>query len=385
MKGVLILGIALLAFVGVIFYYKRSMRVPDEVEPHGPFDLVTRGSSYALRYHGQPFKFTGKSGMYGQDTVEYDWMNSLITFPSAEPVVVVNVGDPINSSFYYLVREVNGAAVAEFLAAGSGGVSAQWLDPPDESQRVANITLHRGRMEGGRYLLLGDYTVLDTQTLKSYTFTYSPGASFNQFKPPMEMSPDRRSFVRWGYASEDNHPALIVYDFVASSSYFLQLDRAIHRYHDWEEVDLAWLHHYFEWKKGDGGIDRLVAREGVTPLPYHGKISNSGSDSYREYRLQPVTPGMKDTLAAFIEREMGGVRQPPAPQFGSDVIVFKVGEGIVFVSDHEDHASVYSDRDAYSSAKSSPSGRAVEAIGRRFDEALQTRKYDHLFLAESGA
>jgi hypothetical protein len=399
MKGVIILLIAVLAFAGIILFYKRSTRIVDQVEPLGPFGLVTHftryrygwnegqvrtgtDEHYSLQYKGQPFSFDGKSGMFGDDTMHYEEMNSLITFPSPEPAVVVNVGDPMNSSFYYLVHEVNGAAVAEYIAAGSGGVSAQWLDPADESTRVANITLHRGRMEGGRYLLLGDWTVLDTQILKAWTFTYVPDVSHNQFKPPMEMSPDRRSFVRWGSASSDNHPALIVYDFMTPSSYYLTLERGLHRFNSWEEVDLAWLHHYFEWKKGADGFDRLVARTGVTPLPYHGSISGSPSDSYKEYRLLPVTTAMKDTLAAFIEREMGGVRQPPAPQFTSDVIVLKVGESIVYVSDHEDHASVYNERDN-TGATGNRGSRVVEEIGRRFDEELKTRKYDHLFLAQS--
>lgn len=378
MKGVLLLGIALLTFAGVIFYYKRSLRVPEAVERLGPFDLVTRGSSYALRYNGQPFSFTGKSGMYGADTARYERMNSLITFPAPGPALIVNVGDPNNSSFYYLVREVNGAAVAEYVADGRGGVSAEWLDPPDDSKKIADVALHRGRMEGGRYLLLGDYTVLDTQTLTWYTFAYNPEANHNQFKPPMELSPDRRSFVRWGSTdSPENHPALIIYDFRTPSSYFLRLDRTLHRYHSWEEIDLAWLHHYFEWQKGEQGFDRLVPRPGVAPLPYHGSLSASEGDSYREYRLLPVTGEMKDTLAAFIEREMGGVRQPPAPQFTSDVVVLKVGQHTVFVSDHEDHASVYSGR-------ADGSGSAVEAIAKRFDEELKTGKYDDLFTAGEG-
>jgi hypothetical protein len=374
MKGVAILGLAVLAFVGVILFYRRSLRVPDQIEPFGPFGLVTRGSSYALRYKEKPFSFVGKSGMYGQDTVEYDWMNSLITFPSAEPVVVVNVGDPNNSSFYYLVREVNGVAVAEFVADGRGGVSAEWLDAPDDSKKIADVALHRGRMEGGRFLLLGEYTVLDTRTLKSYTFTYNPEAGHNNFKPPMELSPDGRSFVRWGSTDPpESHPALIVYDFMAPSSYYLRLDRTLHRFHDWEEVDRAWLHHYFEWKKGENGFDQLVMRENVTPMPYRGKLSASG-EKYQEYRIQPVTAAMKDSLAAFIEREMGGVRQPPEAHFSADVIVFKLGEHTVHVSDHEDHASVYSDHE-------SNSGPAVAAIAKRFDEELKTRKYDHLFAA----
>ena len=391
MKGVIILGIAVLAFIGIILFYKRSTRIVDQVEQLGPFGLVTHRTQYrygwnegqvrtgtdehySLRYKGQPFSFAGKSGMFGDDTVRYQAVNALITFPAPEPAVIVNVGDPNNSSFYYLVREVKGAAAAEFVADGRGGVSAEWLDPVDHSKKIADVALHRGRMEGGRFLLLGDYTVLDTQTLKSYTFAYHPDAGHNQFKPPMEMSPDRRSFVRWGSTdSPENHPALIVYDFMTPSSYFLRLDRKIHRFHGWEEVDLAWLHHYFEWRKGADGQDRLVERANVTPLPYHGNLSETG-EKYREYRIQPVTGEMEDALAGFIEREMGGVRQPAAAQYGDDVIVFRMGDHTVFVSDHEDHASVYSDHE-------SNSGQAVIAIAKRFDEELKTRKYDHLFTA----
>jgi hypothetical protein len=393
MKGVIILGIAVLAFIGIILFYKRSSRIVDQVEPLGPFGLVTHRTQYrygwnegmsrtgteehySLRYKGQPFTFTGKSGMDGDDTAHYQHMNSLITFPSPEPAVVVNVGDPNNSSFYYLVREVTGAAVAEHIGDGSGEVSASWLDPVSPAPAaVADIALHRGRMEGGRFLLLGRSTVLDTRDLTVHRIAPHDGAFENQFKPPMALSPDQTSFVRWGSGdAPENQPLLIVFDFVAATSYVLPVDRSVMRYNDWEEIDRAWLDHYFEWRKGANGHDQLVARSGVTSLPYRGQMSGGPGDSYREYRLMPVTPEMKDTLAAFIEREMGGVRQPPAPQFGESVIVFQLGAHTVFVSDHEDHASVYSDHE-------SDSGRAVEAIAKRFDEALKTRKYDHLFTA----
>jgi hypothetical protein len=287
------------------------------------------------------------------------------------------VGDPNNSSFYYLVREVDGLAVAQYLAEGRGGVSAAWIDPPDDSKNI-EVALHRKRMEGGRFLLLGDYTVLDTRTLQSYTFAQDPGAGHNQFKPPMEMSPDGRSFVRWGSTEPPgNHPALVVYDFMAPASYHLRLDRTLHRYHDWEEIDLAWLHHYFEWTKDALGFDRLTPRPGVAPLPYRGRLTERSGDRYQEYRILPVRPGMKDTLAAFIEREMSGRRQPTAPQFGESVIVLKVGQHMVYVSDHEDHASVYSDR-------VDGGGAAVIAIARRFDEELESGRYDQLFTAGEG-
>ena len=394
MKGGIILAVAILAFIGIILFYKRSTRSVPTVEQLGPFGLVTHRTqyrygwneamsrmgtdeSYSLLYKGKPFTFFGKSGMFGNDTVQYHDLNSMITFPAPEPAVIVNVGDPNNSSFYYLVREVNGAAAAELLADSRGGVSAEWLDPPDESRKISDITLHRGRMEGGRWLLLGEYTVLDTRNLTAHTFGQNPEAGHNQFKPPMELSPDQRSFVRFGSTSPpENQPALVVYDFLAPSSYYLRLDRTIHRYNQWEEIDRAWLHHYFEWQKRENGHDVLVARNNVAPLPWRGSLSTSQGDTYREYRLLPVTGAMKDTLAAFIEGEMSGVRQPPAPQFGESVIVFKLGEATVFVSDSDDHASVYSEHNR-------ASGRAVEAIGKRFDEELKSGRFDFLFEEKS--
>jgi hypothetical protein len=384
--GVLVGGIALWGYLTF-----RTRKHPDQIEPLGPFGLVTltteyiRGwnegklgrsttEHYSLQYRGQPFIFPGKSGMFGDDTVEYRRMNSLITFPTTEPALVVNVGDPNNSSFYYLVREVNGNAVAQHVADGRGGISAQWLDPPPEATpTISDVALHRGAMApGGRWLLLGDYTVLDTRTLEHFTFAYHKDAGHNQFKPPMELSPDQRSFVRFGSTSPpENKPVLIVYDFKANSSYLLPLSRTFHRYTEWEEIDLAWLHHYFKWERNGEGIDLLVPNAGVAPLPYHGRLSHEPDTDYREYRLQPVLPAMVDSLAQFLEQEFAAQRLPPKYESSSGY-EFRVGEHPISVSGHEDHASVYHDH-------GTPSGPTVEAIASRFDAALKTGRYDALF------
>src|SRR5262245_8996616 len=106
--------------------------IADEREALGPFELVTHThryltgynegelrlattESYSLRHAGKPFTFVGRAGMDGETTATYTRVNALVTFPSPEPVVVVNVGDPNNTSFYYLVRERGGDAVAEYL------------------------------------------------------------------------------------------------------------------------------------------------------------------------------------------------------------------------------------------------------------------------------
>jgi hypothetical protein len=388
MKILLIVGAVILVLVGGIALAGYLVFRPrsEKTESIGPFDLITHTTSYlagwneghfrrattehySLRYKGQPFSFTGKAGMSGEDSARYETANALITFPSPEPAVVLNVGDPNNASFYYLIREVSGAATAKLLGEGSGGVSANWLDPsPDSAPRVADIALHRGRMSGGRWLLLGELTVFDVQTLTAYQLERTHYGYANQFKPPMTMSPDRRSFVRWG-SGTGNAPLLVVFDFQTPTSYLVPVDRSVARFYSWEEIDNAWLHYYFEWTKGPDGHDRLTPRPNVKPLPYQGQLSIEPSDGYREYRILPAKKELQDTVIAFVEREFGGVHQPP--QSGSGNVEIKVGEQTVNVSYYGDHVGVWMDRGVDS--------RLVAEIAARFDEELKTGRYDNLF------
>jgi hypothetical protein len=312
--------------------------------------------------------------MDGASTRQYTGVNSLITFDTREPAVVVNVGDPNNDSFYYLVHERDGVAVADPLGPGRGGVSAEWLDPAaGDSTRVTNVTLHRGRMTGGRFLLLGQSTVFDVSTLKSYPVREAYGAYPNQFKPPMAFSPDHTSFVRWGSGPE-NAPTLVVYDFVGDTTYTVPIDRKVMRYNGWEEIGAAWFDHYFEWTDQPGGHQKLAARQGVTPLPYVGQLVTDQYDpSYVEYNLLPVMPTMQDTVVRFIEREFQGKNQGLSP--GGSTVMLLVGLDTVNVLLHDDQVGVFNNRG------SNP--EIIKQIGKRFDGALATGQHDGLFLAAS--
>lgn len=254
-------------------------------------------------------------------------------------------GERRRPRFYYLVREQNGAATVEYLAQGSSQVSAEWLDPgPQDSTTITNIALHRGRMEGGRYLLLGERVALDVQTLKAYPVREPDGAYPNQFKTPISFSPDRTSFVRFGSGeSPENKPVFIVFDFAGDTSYTLPVDRSVMRYNSWEEMDRTWFDHYFEWKPGAGGHDRLAVRQGVVPLPYKGQLSIDQYDStYIEYNLLPVKPEMQEIVVSFIAKEFGGKRQPLAQYSTTPSLL--VGEDTVSVLLHEGQVGVFMDR-----------------------------------------
>jgi hypothetical protein len=386
----ILLSILGISAVGVLALYLtfRTRRLPESVERVGEIEIVThpisyvagfnegrltRGvtENYSLRYHGKRISFPGLSGTYGQDTVTYERFNSIITFPTTEPTVLVNVGDPNNSSFYYLIREKNGALAFEHIADGRGGVSADWLDPSEDIAE-RSVAVHRRHLEGGRYLLLDQFAVLDTKTLLSHRFEYNPHGSVNQFKAPITMSPDKRSFVRMGSGDfPDNLPVFIVFDFLAASSYVLPIERSLMRYNDWVEVDRAWLDRHFEWTKNLDGHDVLVRRASFAPLPYRGYRPASPHDStYREYKLMRVVPEMKDSLIAFIEREFKAAR---APQEGySSSVELRIGDKVVHILLHDDEVGLWMERGQDSSL--------VYEIGDRFDAMLATGKHDDMFL-----
>ena len=385
MRVLAIIGTVIVLGAIGLFIRARARRIPDRLEPVGPFEIVTHTTRYlygwnegkiregttehySVRYRGEPVRFTGKAGMFGDDSLAYERMNAIVTFPAREPVVLVNVGDPNNSSFFYLLREQNGGFEPEYVADSHGSISVDWLDPgPAGAGTVREISLHRARLEGGRYLLVGQYAVLDTETLTTHRFEYHKGASINQFKPALELSPDRTSFVRFGYA-EDNSPILVVFDFVAPASYALPIDRRRMRFTLWEEMDLAWLHHHFEWRREPGAHDRLVERA-FTPLPYRGyRRQDPYGDPYREYNLNGVSPEMRDTLIGFIVRAFDGERQPDSPGGSASV---RIGGKLVHITAHDDELGVWMDR--------GQDATLVDQIADRFDAELATGKHDALF------
>jgi len=368
----------------------RARRIPDTVEVVGPFEIVTHThrytygynegqirhgttESYSLRYKGLPFVVAGKAGMFGDDTAHYETINSVITFPTPTPAFVVNVGDPNNTSFFYLVHEVSGTATAEYLGLTTGGnVSADMLDPAAvDASGQRGLAVHRRRLSGGRWLLLGQYTVLDAQTLVVRRFEQYPHAYLNPFKSPIALAPDQKSFVRLASGeSPENAPLLVVFDFADSLSYALPVDRRVMRYNDWSEMDATWLDHYFEWRHDPSVADRLVQRENVRPLAYRGRLVVEPDSSYREYNLLPVKPEMKDTVIAFIERAFNGQRQPP-PQYENGTTELKVGERMVNVLLHDDQVGIFMERGTDS--------RLVGEIGKGFDAELKDGKYDWMF------
>jgi hypothetical protein len=360
-----VVGIALVASGGL----DRIGRIPDQIEIRGPFELVThtghRDEYYSIRHRGKPFTFQGRAGEYDESMMTYRYVNSLITFDNA-PAAVAHVGDPNNTGFFYLIHEVDGAARADYLAESRAGVSANWLDGRDSGGTRA-IALHRGQLEGGRWLLLGDQCVLDTQTLRSHRFEPIQNYFFSPFKAPLGISPDQRSFIRLASASGDTE-YLVVIRFADGNSYTLPIDRSTMRFETIEDLDAEWVQHHFEWTPGTDG-DELAVRAEFIPLPYLGSLTTDRSSGYREYRLPRSSPALFDTLVGFAIRELGATRDGESNDPSSADL--RIGEDPLHIAYYTDHATVYAPHGARS--------KAVLLFARAFDDVLKSGRHDQLF------
>jgi len=387
----LVAVVSLLAAAGII----RSLRpgpIPDRVEAVGAFEIVTRFTRdeksragedsvterYSLRWRGEEFAFAGAAGMDGVRTETYRTVSSVITFPAPEPAFVVAVGDPHLDSFFYLVREVGGRAKAEPLGPHGGAITADWIDPPrGDTTTERNRAVRRRHLAGGTLLLLGDWTVLDTRTLRSYQLRRHDGAQPSALALPSALSPDRRSFARVATGPE-YAPLLLVNRFADGVSYVLPIDPRTMRFNDQRDIDRGWVEHHFEWRSEDGGPERLVPREGVAPLPY--RVHRARGDDGTWFMVFPVKAEMKDTLIAFLRREMGAVPLPTGPGTPdwTPPVPLRVGEEVVHVSFLSEKSAGGDSRVVVSSGGGRPS-RITERIADRFDAELRTGRHDALF------
>jgi hypothetical protein len=385
----LVAAVSLLAAAGVI----RSLRpgpIPDRAEAVGPFEIVTQFTRddretdedsvterYSLRWRGEELAVVGAAGWRLDRTETYRTVNSAITFPTPQPAFVVNVGDPDLDSFFYLVREVGGRAKAEPLGPHVGTVTADWIDPPrgDTVTRRAR-DVGRRHLAGGTLLLLGDWTVLDTRTLRSYQLRRHGSAQPSIVALPSALSPDRRSFARVA-TSPKYAPLLMVHGFAAGDTYVLPIDRRAMRYNDFDDIDRRWVEHHFQWRSVDGGPERLVRREGVAPLPYRVHRARGDDGSFRVF---PVKAEMKDTLIAFLRREMGAVplATGPATPDWTPPVALRMGEEVVHVS-FVSEKSAERDLRVVVSSHGGRSTRTAERIADRFDAELRTGRHDALF------
>ncbi|MEO7998392.1 MAG: hypothetical protein ABI852_13160 [Gemmatimonadaceae bacterium] len=173
-----------------------------------------------------------------------------------------------NGSSWQLLTDEAGTLKQQRVAAFSHDTPAELTN---NAQRMAETREPRdlgGRVNVATFahsqMLLFDNAVLNIEKLEVYPFTAKGTGSVIPSVPPLGVSPDAQSFVR--FMLSDNPvdgvypPKLAVTDFVRDTVYEIPIDPAHINQDKLEELNTAWLARYFVWKRDAKGIDRLEAR-----------------------------------------------------------------------------------------------------------------------------
>jgi hypothetical protein len=322
------------------------------------------GSQFVLRYRGQPV-LPGAT------------IDDLAVVSAPRAAMLVHVDASESAERCYLVAEADTVVRIEPVADCFKGHRG-WLLTSDaaafgaarDASGVPGWIDRDSYSRPGLYLL--GSSVIDTRALTVRHFSVDADVSLIPSVPPLGLSPDDRSFVRFVNSGGPNSvPLILVIDTFANRAYTLPVSPARMRYAKLEALDPAWLTHHFHWQRGADGVDILAERADFVPLPYRGEVSVE-RDGYRTYRLEKGTEALRDALVDFLVAEFGAER-PPAEAGAYEVPTIIAGRTVnVAFSSNFGYVAVSMPR---GSTDTSP----VAAIGERFDAALATGRYDSLF------
>jgi hypothetical protein len=368
------------------FAYRYRVRFVGDsarAEALGPFEVVTMPEYYreagawltgyarfAVRHRGTPV-------VAESDGARHERFDEIVVLPGDRAALLAHAPSPERDAGSCFLIVDDGARPRVELVSRCYGVSeavpltndsALW-HAARKLEPVRGLVDRTTLARGGEYLLRD--AVLDVSHLASRRLQEGHGEGAAGMAP-LGVSPDGRSFVRFGFAQgDDNPPQLIVTDAVERRNYALPIDQSRMRYLRVEDLDPAWVQHHFAWERDAGGVDRLVVRKGFTPIPYRGQLTDTSS-SIRWYRLAPAKAELCDTVIRFLVAEFHAERRPPGDdQYARPLSVD--GQKLTVECRPDDH---YVDVQTEYQAKDT---RILESVARRFDAELATGKYDALF------
>lgn len=308
----------------------------DSSEQFGALTLVTHHSSHAagdtgrrgltqrwsLRWQGQPLALDTRGGLFGDKPMQARRVNAVFVRGQGEAAeLIVNVGDPNNTSAFHLVRQRGGVLQTPLLCLSLGGDNTvRWLDTPTGTGGRApgwGGPQHQ-RLDApgaGRLLALGSRCVFDLGTGQALAVPAPPaGLSVLHHLGAVAVAPSRRQLAyvaqREGEGEGALHDVLAVVDLDAARWQVLAIDRSRMRYPTRESIDDAWVAHHFEWRRAAGGAPALAARARFAPLPRRGHYRDSGA---AEYHLEDTLVGAKQVLQPFLVQRFGATPLPPSP------------------------------------------------------------------------
>ena len=341
---------------------------------NGKTVLATSGR-FAIRHQREPIAVAAN----GPDSAEasmrrLDRADGIAVIGGPRPALLAHFIDPNDAGPCYVVTEDSGRPqtlrVPDCVYANGSVLTSDTATFRDGERQVARGLVNRIAFEKpGLYSVGG--SVIDTRRMAVHTYKFPENFSIFPAVPPLGISPDERSFVRfgsvWDAATNQSLTSIAVMNFVDQRSYALPVDEARMRYAKLDVIDPAWLMHHFAWEKGSDGVDSLVERKGFVPIPYHGTLTEANG-----YWLEPAREGLRDAILDFLVKEYKGERVP-VESYAYEYPV-KIDGQVINVAYGQTGNYV-----AVSVPRGVTDRRLLETIAKRFDAELATGKYDALF------
>jgi hypothetical protein len=377
---------------------------------HGPFEIVAKGR----RISGGGFPNNSANPFSTVEVTSFSvrWKGKEVLVPGVgtrfwrvlrladapKPALLVGTTD------FHLVYEDQGQLVVKDFAHTGGMAEVQWLDAvqgqPGETTMygLQKASIDAGTdLRGGRWLRLSNATVLDVQTLASYSVRpwVTPGqalaglsagsaANAHAFSPGQtQYVATATDYVRTG--STERYDALLVVDIPTGQAYGLKVDHQRMRYVDMQDMTPLWVTHYFQWTRDAQGAERLVPRANVKPVAWKGRYSHFSSGT--EYRVAPVGVAMESEFKRFLTERHGA---KPAPDWLDPLH----DQHRTYTVPGCDHVMVVSVNHSHTqhevglyvpTPKQPPWVRCQDTmrqIGEAFDAELATGRHDKLFLSQ---
>ncbi len=335
MKTLLILLVLIAAFIvaGIVLFVYRMNRVvtSSKETQYGPFVIKAEASTaktfninygmvdqttvrYSIWFDGKPIQFPQK--LHTNTGLPFLWKVYALT-DAKEPTLLAG-----SQSLYLIYLKEGKPFVEPLVVQGSDFASLQFLDSneghPGKRFEVIMSSDADGMekvesLNGGKLLLVSDHLVYDVVGRKKWLVNQSNQPIDNYFFPAPQgviaLSPDKKSvvfrgvFESWNTKTEDlpdSEHAIVVYDFEQDTGYVVKYDDTETRMANADEIDIHWLHTYFEWKKAADASDRLQLRTLEKPTPWRGRYKES--DHY--YYLYPVKASMLPVFLDFVLSQM---------------------------------------------------------------------------------
>lgn len=303
---------------------KRSQ--PVRIETIGPFEISTIASYFfdeqlqgrtrlatmgyfTITHRGKPISVPSQDT--GSASAQTSNVDEIANIPGPQTALLTHFYDSPSSGACYLLidRPPNDFQIEPVPGCVSPFGARPLTSDTTTFRQGAERRVPRGQIDRlsfekpGLYVLAN--AVLDTRRLLVRKVQLPDDYTLVPSVPPLGVSPDERSFARFGYIQQSSdNPVILVTDVVTNHHYMVPIDPKRMRYARLEVLDPAWLTHHFEWKRTPNGPDSLVERQDFVPIPYHGQLTLN--KNWNEYRLEPAGEGLRQAILEFLIAELKG-------------------------------------------------------------------------------